>query len=183
MAALEALLNFSAASDRPPRINLHDSAPESMEEMISFQEFIGARTFAGGFIELVRIYVSQLGRCAYGIDRHTHRARGFGETEERLRLLPQWRQTALYSARERAALAWAECLARRVPDIGDNEFQQVREWFTEEELIDLTLLIVETQAWNRLAIAFRQPPALRDAPAPAASNVLSVRGDAQRGTG
>jgi AhpD family alkylhydroperoxidase len=160
MAAPEPLVTASATSDRSPRLNLHDSAPESMEEMISFQEFIGARTFDASFLELVRTYVSQLSRCEYGIDRYTHRARGIGETEERLRLLPRWRQSALYSERECAAFTWAECLWQRASEIPDNEFQHVREWFTEEELVDLTLVIVETQAWNRLATTFRQPPAL-----------------------
>jgi AhpD family alkylhydroperoxidase len=159
MAAIESLSDWSGPRELTPRLNLHDAAPESMEEMISFQEFIGARTFDTMFLELVRTYVSHLNRCVYGIDRHTRRARGCGETEERLRLLPAWRPTALYSERERAAFAWAECLTRSVAEVSDREFQQAREWFTEEELVDLTFAVVETQAWNRFAIAFRQPPA------------------------
>jgi AhpD family alkylhydroperoxidase len=143
-----------------PRLNLHDSAPESMQEMMSFQEFLGARTLEPKFLELVRIYVSQLNRCAYGIDRHTHRARRLGETENRLQLLLAWRQTPLYSDRERAAFAWAESVMRPSPDVSDGDFERAREWFTSEELVDLTFLILATHAWNRLAIAFGQPPTL-----------------------
>ncbi len=159
MAAIESLSNWSSTRDPPPRLDLHGSAPESMEEMVSFQEFIGARTFEAKFLELVRTYVSYLNRCAYGIDRHTRRVRGLGESEERLRLLPAWRRATLYSERERAALSWAECLTRSVAQVSEREFAQAREWFTEEELVDLTLAVVETQASNRVAIAFRQPPA------------------------
>jgi len=143
-----------------PRLNLHDSAPESMQEMMSFQEFIGARTLEPKFLELVKIYVSQLNRCAYGIDRHTHRARRLGETEERVQLLLAWRQTPLYSERERAAFAWTESVMRPSAEVDDSDYEQVRQWFTSEELVDLTFVILATHAWNRLAIAFGQPPTL-----------------------
>lgn len=143
-----------------PRLNLHDSAPESMQEMMSFQEFIGARTLEPKFLELVKIYVSQLNRCAYGIDRHTHRARRLGETEERLQLLLAWRQTPLYSERERAAFAWTESVMRLSAEVDDSDYERVRQWFTSEELVDLTFVILATHAWNRLAIAFGQSPTL-----------------------
>jgi AhpD family alkylhydroperoxidase len=142
------------------RLNLHDSAPHSMEEMMSFQEFLGARTLEPRFLELVRAYVSQLNRCAYGIARHTHRARELGESEERLQLLLAWRQTSLYSKSEHAAFAWADSVMRPSAEVGDGDFERACEWFTSEELVDLTFVILVTHAWNRLVIAFGQPPIL-----------------------
>lgn len=143
-----------------PRLNLHASAPESVEEMMSLEEFIGSRTLDPAFVELLRTYVSQLNRSAYGIDRYTHRAHTLGEPHERLRLLLSWRHTPLYSGRERAAFAWTDSVLRPGAEPGDGDFREAREWFSEDELADLTFVIVMTHAWNRLAGAFGQPPTL-----------------------
>lgn len=143
-----------------PRLNLHDSAPESVEEMMSFQEFIGSQTLDPAFVELMRTYVSELSRSAYGIDRYAHRAHALGEPYERLHLLLAWRQTPLYTERERAAFAWTEAVLRPAAEVSDGDFGEAREWFSEDELVDLTFVIVTTHAWNRLAGAFGQPPTL-----------------------
>jgi AhpD family alkylhydroperoxidase len=129
-----------------------------MEELMSFQKFVAASDFDPRLLELVRIHVSELNRCAQGICRHTRRARELGESEERLHLLPVWKQAPLYNGREQAALAWAEAVAQVAVDVTDQEFKNAREWYTEEELVELTLVILATNAWNRMAISFRQLP-------------------------
>ncbi len=87
---------------------------------------------------------------------HTKVARAAGETEQRLYLLSAWRETGLYSERERAALAWTEAVTtlehRQVPD---DIYERARASFSEQELMTLTLAIVEINGWNRFAIAFR----------------------------
>ena len=109
--------------------------------------------------ELIKIRASQINGCAYCIDMHTKDARATGETEQRLYALNAWRETPFFSERERAALEWTEAItlitAGHVPD---DVFFSVRQYFNEEELVNLTLAIVAINGWNRLAIAFRSVP-------------------------
>src|SRR5919202_1932233 len=90
---------------------------------------------------------------------HTKDARALGESEQRLYLLDAWRETPFYTPRERAALAWTEAVTL-VADghVPDKVFEEVRQHFTERELVDLTMALVAINSWNRLAIAFRSVP-------------------------
>jgi AhpD family alkylhydroperoxidase len=109
--------------------------------------------------DLVKIRASQINGCAFCIAMHTREARKHGETEERIYLLDAWRETPLYTPKERAALEWIEAVtlltAGHVPD---EVFKTVREQFSEKEIVDLTVAIVTINTWNRLSIAFRVPP-------------------------
>ena len=92
---------------------------------------------------------------------HTKDARKAGETEERIYLLDAWRESSLYTSRERAALAWTDTLTL-VAEKGVSEavFEEVRAHFTEAEMVDLTLAVVAINGWNRIAIGFNlQHPA------------------------
>jgi len=106
--------------------------------------------------ELVRTRVSQINGCAFCIDMHTKDARAEGETEQRLYALSAWRETPFFSDRERAALEWAECLTLiSQNDVSDELYERVHAQFPGDELIDLSMLVVEINSWNRLAIPFR----------------------------
>jgi AhpD family alkylhydroperoxidase len=108
-------------------------------------------------IELVLMRVSQINGCAYCLDMHSKDARAAGETEQRLHLLPAWRETELYSERERLALAWAEELtALASPEaVSDMLYEQALQHFEEAELVDLTMLVVAINAFNRINVAAR----------------------------
>ena len=90
---------------------------------------------------------------------HSKDFRARGGTEQRLYMVSAWREAAhLYSARERAALAWAEAVTRLVDnEVPDAVYEQARAEFNEAELVQLTLAIVTINGWNRLNIAFRTP--------------------------
>ncbi|MDQ2654277.1 MAG: carboxymuconolactone decarboxylase family protein [Chloroflexota bacterium] len=109
-------------------------------------------------LELVKMRASQINGCAFCLDMHTKDARAMGETEQRLYLLPAWRETEFYSERERAALAWTEALTEiadeRVPD---EVYAEVRPHFTDDELAFLTLAVVAINSYNRFNIALRMP--------------------------
>ena len=108
-------------------------------------------------IHLVLMRVSQINGCAFCLDMHSKDARAAGETEQRLYLLPAWRETKLYSDRERIAFAWAEELtALDSPEaVSDALYEQARQLFDEAALVDLTLLVVTINSWNRINIAAR----------------------------
>src|SRR5688500_13298638 len=89
---------------------------------------------------------------------HTRDARAAGETEARLYLLDAWRESPLYSERERAALAWTEALTRLAGhDVSDEAWQALSAHFTDEEKVNLTLLIGVINMWNRINVCFRVP--------------------------
>jgi AhpD family alkylhydroperoxidase len=108
---------------------------------------------------LVEVRVSQLNGCGFCIDMHTKDARLEGETEQRLYLLSAWREAPLYSARERAALAWAEAVTRlEKGEVPEDVYTHAREHFNEQELMKLTLQVVAINGWNRFCIAFNATP-------------------------
>jgi AhpD family alkylhydroperoxidase len=107
--------------------------------------------------QLVLMRVSQINGCAFCLDMHSKDARAAAETEQRLYLLPAWRETTLYSEREQVALAWAEELTEldshdAVPDA---LYERAKKVFDEDALVDLTLLVVAINGWNRINIAAR----------------------------
>ena len=108
-------------------------------------------------IELMLMRVSQINGCAFCLDMHSKDARAAGETEQRLYLLPAWRETRLYSDRERIALAWAEELTELASHeaVSDALYAQASQHFDEAALVDLTLLVVNINAWNRINVAAR----------------------------
>lgn len=110
--------------------------------------------------ELVKMRASQLNGCAYCLDMHTIDARAQGQTEQRIYLLSVWREAgALYTARERAALAWTEAVTLLADSgVPDDVYQLARQQFGEEELTNLTLLIVAINGWNRFGVGFRLQP-------------------------
>src|SRR5688572_16234843 len=95
-------------------------------------------------IELLKTRVSQINGCAYCIDMHTKDARAAGETEQRLYMLNAWRETSLYTDRECAALEWAEAVTRlERQHVPEDVYQSVRKHFSEQEMMALTLCVVE----------------------------------------
>ncbi len=138
------------------RLIPYDVAPGSLKPMIELEKTLKNSGLELQLIELVKTRASQINGCAYCIHMHTRDARAHGETEERLYLLSAWRESPLYSDRERAALAWTEALTL-VADTHapDEDYAELQRHFTPVEQVNLTLLIGAINAWNRLAIGFR----------------------------
>lgn len=108
--------------------------------------------------ELIKTRASQINGCAYCLDMHTKDARAQGETEQRLYALNAWRETPFYTDRERAALEWTEQLTLIAEnEVSDDLYARVREHFSEEEIVNLTLAVVQINGYNRFAKSFRAP--------------------------
>lgn len=108
---------------------------------------------------LVELRVSQINGCALCVDKHSQEARAAGEVQQRLDCLPAWRETTLYSERERAALAWAEAVTLvSETHVPDDVYRQATAQFSEKDLVDLTFIVAVMNAWNRVAISFRSRP-------------------------
>lgn len=141
------------------RIDYRQVAPGALRAMRELEAYVKSGGLEAPLLELVKVRASQINGCAYCIDLHTRRARSAGEAERRLYALSAWRDAPFFSARERAALAWAEAVTllpeSRVPD---DVYAEACRHFTERELVDLTMAVIAINGWNRLAVAFRIPP-------------------------
>ena len=112
-------------------------------------------------IYLAYLRVSQINGCAYCIDMHSRDLLKLGVTVEKLVLVPVWRDAGeVFSARERAALAWAEVVTR-VSETGvpASDYEAAATEFGAKELADLTYAVGLMNAFNRFGISFRTPPA------------------------
>ena len=151
-----------------PRINPYQAAPEAMKAMGALESYVQTCGLEASLIDLVKTRASQINGCAFCIHMHTREARARSETEERLYLLDAWRESPLYSERERAALAWTEALTLiSQTHAPDGVYEEVRRQFAEDELVKLTVLIGTINAWNRIAIGFRSVHPVRAAGAAA----------------
>ena len=139
-----------------PRLNAFAAAPAPMKSWLHFSRGLLENGLEESLTHLVEIRASQINGCAFCLDMHTADARKRGETEQRLYLIDAWRDSPLYSDRERAALAWTEALTllheTRAPD---DVYQALKAQFSEEEQVKLTLLIVAINGWNRINVGFR----------------------------
>lgn len=138
------------------RMDYKSAAPDAFKAMLQLETAVRHSGLEPSLLELVRMRVSQINGCAYCLDMHSKDARAAGETEQRLYLLPAWRETSFYSERERAALGWAEAVTQvSINDLPDVLYDDVRAQFDEKALVELTLAIIAINGWNRMAIAFR----------------------------
>jgi AhpD family alkylhydroperoxidase len=139
-----------------PRLSLARVAPDAYAAVRGLNDYVDSSGLEAGLLDLVKTRASQINGCAFCIHMHTRDARARGETEERLYLLDAWRESPLYSPRERAALAWTEALTQIAKTHAPDEvYVEVRGQFSEEELVKLTIAIGLINTWNRLAIGFR----------------------------
>jgi AhpD family alkylhydroperoxidase len=131
-------------------------APDLTKALLNVETIIAASGLEYSLGELVKLRASQINGCAFCIHMHATDARSHGETEARIFMLDAWRESPLYTDRERAALAWTESLTwiakTHAPD---EDYALVKSQFNESEIVNLTVLIGSINLWNRLQIAAR----------------------------
>ena len=139
------------------RLSYQQASPEAFKAMLHTEQQVHNSGLEASLLELVKSRASQINGCAWCLDMHTKDARALGETEQRLYLLPVWREAPCYTERERAALAWTEAVTNiaATHDVSDEVYAQARAQFDEKALVDLTLAIIAINGWNRMNVAFR----------------------------
>ena len=142
-----------------PRLSYGKVAPGVRDVMLGLEKYIGSSGLEPGLLDLIKIRASQINGCAWCLDMHTKDARAAGETEQRVYSLSAWRETPFYTPRERAALGWTESVTLvAVKGVPDDVFEEARKYFSEKELIDLTMAVIAINGWNRFNVAFRTVP-------------------------
>ena len=138
------------------RLNFMTKKNAGLDALIAVESWI-AKSFDPKLMTLVKVRVSQMNGCAYCLHMHRHEALKLGEAEDRLLLLDAWHESQLYTPRERAALAWAESLTRIAKTHApDDVYKEACSIFSEDELLSLSIGVAMINAWNRLAIGYRQ---------------------------
>jgi len=143
-----------------PRLDFYKASPAAIKALVGVEERIAKSALEKSLTELVRLRASQINGCAFCVDMHTTDARKGGETDRRLATVVVWRETPFFTDRERAALEWTEALTLVSHDhVPDAVWEAVKPHFSDEEIVDPTLLVSAINSWNRFAIAFRKTPA------------------------
>lgn len=140
-----------------PRLELDKVAPEALKAVLQVSAYINNHSgLEPALLNLVYLRASQVNGCAWCIDMHTKDARALGETEQRLYEVSAWWDAPFYSDRERAALAWTEAVTRIAESrVSDEAYEAAKKYFTDKELVNLTLAITQINVWNRFNVAFR----------------------------
>ncbi len=142
----------------PPRIDYRKESPQGLAALYQLEKYLKDSGLDPLLLHLLKARASQINGCAYCLDMHTKDAREAGESEQRLYTLAAWRETPFFTERERAALAFTEAVTR-IAEHGGGELvhDELRQHFSDKEIVDLTLAVVAINAWNRLAVTFHAP--------------------------
>jgi len=142
-----------------PRIDGMKVAPGVLEVMLEIEKYLRKSGLDRNLLNLMYLRASQINGCAYCLDMHWKDLRAAGETEQRLYGLDAWKESPYYTDRERAALAWTEAITNiQEGHVPNPVFEEVRKYFSEKEVADLTLATTAINSWNRLNIALRTVP-------------------------
>ncbi|MBF8778395.1 carboxymuconolactone decarboxylase family protein [Pseudomonas fulva] len=145
------------------RLDYFKLSPDAAGKYMELAQLLKKKPFLAEVGHLVTLRASQLNGCAFCVDMHVKEAKIHGERELRLHHVTVWRESTLFSARERAALEWTEALTRLEPHgVSDDLYQRMRESLSDTELADLSFLVISINAWNRLSVAFQAVPGSAD---------------------
>lgn len=143
-----------------PRLDYMSLSAELFKKYAAFSM---ANKMDQGLGHLIDIRASQLNGCAFCLDMHIKEAKIHGERELRLHHIAIWRESNLFTGRERAAFEWTEALTKiGAHGVADELYESMLDHFSEAELSDLTFRIAAINGWNRMSIAFRNPPGSKD---------------------
>lgn len=146
------------------RVNHFKATPALAKALSELSMALGKTSLSPQLKHLIDIRVSQLNGCTFCLDMHVKEAKIDGERELRIYHLPVWRESPLFSAREKAALAFTEALTRiGEHGVSDELYHAVAAHFSETEIAELNFAIATINAWNRLQITSRMAPGAMDA--------------------
>ncbi|MEW9900942.1 carboxymuconolactone decarboxylase family protein [Chitinivorax sp. PXF-14] len=142
-----------------PRFDLYETGPAAVKAMLGLEAYLSQCGLDKRLIELIKLRCSQINGCGFCVDMHVTEARKIGESERRLHAVAVWRMTPFFDARERAVLAWAEAMTLIAQSHAtDALYEELRQHFSDKEVVDLTMAVNAINGWNRLVAASRKLP-------------------------
>ena len=149
--------------------NFKALAPDAYDVVLALGQAAAKAGLDKQLLELIKLRASQINGCAFCVQHHILLSERLGVPVDKLNLVAVWREAPIFSARERAALAWTEALTLLPGGVSDEVFTEASREFSEKELMYLTSAVASINAWNRFGAAYRWTPAKR----PAAANVAA----------
>ncbi|GAA3627328.1 carboxymuconolactone decarboxylase family protein [Flavivirga jejuensis] len=138
------------------RITFNEIPKEMMGNMISTENYINNSSLDFQLLELIRLRVAQINKCAYCVDMHYKELKHTGETELRTSTLSVWNETSFFTDKEKAVLQFTESLTElSKTDISNEIFDSLTRFFSTEEICNLTLAISQINTWTRLMRTFK----------------------------
>lgn len=145
------------------KINYYANFTEAFNKFSEVEALIKKTSIDKKLIHLIKLRASQINGCAFCIDMHAKEAKIDGERELRLYHLSAWEESPLFSPAEKAALLWTEAVTTlNNKEKIDMAFGKVREFYSEKEMTELTVMIAMINVWNRFAIPFHSVPGSLD---------------------
>ena len=150
--------------------NFKALAPDAFDAVMALGQVAAKAGLDKQLLELIKLRASQINGCAFCVQFHILQGERLGVPADKLNLVVVWREAPLFSARERAALAWTEALTQLTQGVSDEVYAQASAEFSEKELAYLTSAVASINVWNRFGAAYRWTPLERQkAPRAAAS--------------
>jgi len=138
------------------RMDYRKSAPDLLNAVGALNRAVDGSGLDKSLLHLVKLRASQINGCAFCLDMHVKEARRDGEVEQRLHLVAAWRESPLFTPRERAALQWTEALTLLAQSRAeDGDYEPLKAHFSDAEIVKLSVAIGMINLWNRLAVGFR----------------------------
>lgn len=132
-------------------------SPDAYRGLIDCKKALEKGGLGIELIELVNLRVSQMNGCAFCLEMHAASLRERGVSNKKIDSLAGWQVSSHFNDKERAALAWTESLVNIAQTVApDTLFQNLKHYFADEQISDLTLAIGLMSALNRVAIGMRQ---------------------------
>jgi AhpD family alkylhydroperoxidase len=141
--------------------NIKAIAPDAYDIVAALGQVASKAGLDKQLLELVKLRASQINGCAFCVQFHILQGESLGVPADKLNLVVVWRETPLFSSRERAALAWTEALTRLEEGVSDEVYAQACAEFSEKELVYLTSAVASINVWNRFGVAYRWTPPQR----------------------
>ncbi|WP_375413696.1 carboxymuconolactone decarboxylase family protein [uncultured Bradyrhizobium sp.] len=159
--------NHAPRTDRKTFTQL---APDAIDAILALNKLAEHNGLDKQLLELIKLRASQINGCAFCVQHHILVSETLGVPIDKLNLVVVWREAPVFSARERAALAWTEALTLVSHGVSDELYAEVSAEFSEKELAYLSTAIAAINVWNRIGAPYRwTPPMRRQAPQAKAS--------------
>jgi len=138
------------------RITFSQIPKGMVEKLMGIENYIKKSTLDLQLLELMRLRVAQINKCAYCIDMHYKELKDTGETELRMSTISVWNETSFFTEKEKAVLQFTEALTEiNKKDISDEIFNSLTKFFDTEEICNLTFAISQLNTWTRLVRTFK----------------------------
>ena len=142
--------------------NFRAQAPDVYDLVLALGQAAAKAGLDKQLLELIKLRASQINGCAFCVQHHILISERLGIPVDKLHLVAVWREAGpIFSARERAALAWTEALTLLHDGVSDEVYAQASREFSEVELTYLTSAVASINVWNRFGAAYRWTPAKR----------------------